>query len=108
MFGVHYLKKLYEKNYHLPQLKENFWGTTLQLFNIKYKFHNNTNLPKYGPSIIVCNHPFGIVDGLIIANEIHAIRKDFKILINEELTAVDHIKIIYCPYNLIIQKNLLK
>ena len=92
MFGVHYLKKLYKKNYHLPQLQENFWGTVLQLFNIKYKFHNNSNLPKYGPSIIVCNHPFGIVDGLIIANEVHAIRKDFKILINEELNAVDHIK----------------
>lgn len=91
-FGDRHLKTIYQKNYHLPNLQENFWGTCLQLFNIKYKFYDRRNLPKYGASIIVCNHPFGILDGLIIANEINNIRKDFKILINDELTAINHIK----------------
>ena len=42
--------------------------------------------------MIICNHPFGIVDGLIISALVAEVREDYKILINEELAEVDHIR----------------
>ena len=42
--------------------------------------------------IIVSNHPFGLLDGLIISSIVSNIRTDYKILINEEITQIDLIK----------------
>ena len=42
--------------------------------------------------MIICNHPFGIADGLIISALVAEVREDYKILINEELAEVNHIK----------------
>ena len=81
LFGFLYLKKLYQKHYNNSELKNNFWNKTLELFNIKYSILNTEKIPKTGPVIIVCNHPFGLVDGLIIADTVSKKRGDYRILI---------------------------
>ena len=64
----------------------------LKILNISYKVDGKINIPSSGPCLIICNHPFGIADGLIISALVAEIRKDYKILINEELAEVDHIR----------------
>lgn len=100
LFGFLYLKKLYQKNYNNSELRNNFWNKTLELFNIKYSILYTEKIPETGPVIIVCNHPFGLVDGLIIADTISKKRKDYRILINDEISQVDLIRPYLFPLKL--------
>ena len=86
-----YIQNLYSKNYNNFNNK-NFWDETLKILNIKYNAQGIQNIPSSGPTILVANHPFGILDGLILSSIVSNIRKDYKILINNELTKIDHIK----------------
>ena len=51
-----------------------------------------SNIPASGPTIIICNHPTGIVDGIIMLQAITKVRQDVKFLGNFLLTRVDPIK----------------
>ncbi|MHC1743908.1 MAG: lysophospholipid acyltransferase family protein [Syntrophobacteraceae bacterium] len=42
-------------------------------------------VPRSGPLVVVSNHPFGAVDGLVLATVLHSIRPDFKIMVNHLL-----------------------
>ncbi len=86
-----YIQDLYNKNYQYLNDK-NFWDEALKILNIKYHVNNIENIPLYGPTIFVANHPFGILDGLILSSIVSNIRDDYKILINNELSKIDHIK----------------
>ena len=108
LFGFSYLKQLYKKNYSNPELKNNFWKKTLEILKIEHTFKDSEHIPRQGPSIIVSNHPFGILDGLIICSEVAKLRKDYRILINEELTAIDHIRDYLFPLRLDMSKDALK
>ena len=49
-------------------------------------------IPKEGPFIAVCNHPFGGWDGIVLYDSIAAIRPDFKILANFILSSIPNLK----------------
>ncbi len=85
--GKRKLEKLY-KNYSLrPNKPQDFWGDVLELMNIKVINKSNVPLciPKKGSLMIIANHPFGIVDGLILCSLVSEIREDFKIMTHETL-----------------------
>ena len=86
------IKSLYKVNYKELKLSNNFWKKTLDILKINYIAENVDNIPKAGSSIIVANHPFGLLDGLIICSIICDIRKDYKILINDEVSQIDQIR----------------
>jgi len=108
VFGFSYLKQLYKKNYSDPELNNNFWKRSLEILKIEHALKNEERIPKQGPCIIVSNHPFGILDGLIICSEVAKLRKDYRVLINEELTAIDHIRDHLFPLRLDMSKNAAK
>ncbi len=86
------IKSLYKINYEELKQSNNFWKKTLDILKINYIAENVDNIPKAGSSIIVANHPFGLLDGLIICSIICDIRKDYKILINDEVSQIDQIR----------------
>ena len=86
------IKSLYKVNYKELKQSNNFWKKTLDILKINYIAENIDNIPKAGSSIIVANHPFGLLDGLIICSIICDIRKDYKILINDEVSQIDQIR----------------
>ncbi len=86
------IKSLYKINYKELKQSNNFWKKTLDILKINYIAENVDNIPKVGSSIIVANHPFGLLDGLIICSIICDIRKDYKILINDEVSQIDQIR----------------
>ncbi len=48
-------------------------------------------IPEKGPVIITANHPHGLVDGMVLAELVGRVRKDYKILTRSLLTDVDQI-----------------
>lgn len=85
--GKKKLEKLY-KNYSLnPQNPQAFWSDILNEMKIKVKNKSNNELiiPKVGSLLIIANHPFGIVDGLILCSLVSKVRSDFKIMTHETL-----------------------
>ena len=84
-------KKKLENLYKQYSLKENdprnFWTDIINIMNIKIinKSENNIEIPEKGSLIIIANHPFGIVDGLILCSIVSKVRSDFKIMTHETL-----------------------
>ena len=105
IFKFKKVRKIYKDNYNDPDFNKNFWAKALKILNISYKVDGKINIPSSGPCLIICNHPFGIADGLIICALVAEVRKDYKILINEELAEVDHIRKYLFPLSFIKTKD---
>ena len=62
----------------------NFWEVMVERYNIKINLIKGTleDIPKKGPVVIVSNHPFGILDGLLLGYILSKTRNDFKIIAN--------------------------
>ncbi len=56
-------------------------------------------IPKTGPLIIVSNHPYGAIDGLIMLKTIGEIRPDIKILTNFLLSYIPNLEDSFFPVN---------
>ena len=87
-----YVKDLYKEKYDELKQTHNFWAKVLEYLKITYSVNSLENIPDKGPVIIVSNHPFGLLDGLIISSIVSNIRNDYRILINQEITQIDLIK----------------
>ena len=74
----------YSKDNNNPQA---FWSDILNVMNIRFKnkSYNKIIIPKNGSLMIIANHPFGIVDGLILCSIVSKVRNDFKIMTHETL-----------------------
>ena len=73
----------YEANPQKP-----FFDYALEGLNIDihYTMNKPQDIPADCPLIVVANHPFGILDGLLMNHILFKSRNDFKILTNEVLT----------------------
>ncbi len=56
-------------------------------------------IPKTGPVIVVANHPFGAIDGLIMLSMIGRIRPDVKVLTNFLLSYIPNLEEEFFPVN---------
>lgn len=44
-----------------------------------------SRIPREGPLVVVANHPFGVIDGIVMGYLISLVRRDFRILVNSVL-----------------------
>lgn len=87
MTGQPRLKRLYLEHRLNPVPDEDFWSAAvrkLQL-NLVYNREKWDAVPKDGPLVIVANHPFGVLDGIVISYLTSRIRPRFKVLTNSVL-----------------------
>ncbi len=56
-------------------------------------------IPKEGAFIVVANHPFGIVDGILLMKTFKKIRPDFLLMANEFLQRLEPINDFFIPVN---------
>lgn len=71
-----------------------FFEAAIRLLDLDVQFSASrlAQIPKDGPLIVVANHPFGVLDGLIISWLISLRRTDFKVLTNSVLDALPEAK----------------
>ena len=94
MTGQPYLKRLYDDHRANPVPGESFWAAALTRLEIKIACNEDAleRLPRKGALVVVANHPFGVLDGLIISYLTSKIRNDFIILTNAVLYQADEIR----------------
>jgi len=77
----------------------NIFNDWLELMNIRLNITEDDmkKIPAVGPLIVVANHPFGGLDGVILASILTKIRQDVKILGNYLLHHVPEIRDLIIP-----------
>ncbi|WP_380052697.1 lysophospholipid acyltransferase family protein [Falsihalocynthiibacter sp. SS001] len=75
-----------------------FWQVMMQRYNVDLRVHGAIDaLPRTGPLVLVANHPYGILDGLVMGHLLAAHRGDFRILANSVFNRADDINRIILP-----------
>ena len=73
---------------------ETFWQAACRKLEITLDYDREKFdlTPKTGPLVVVANHPYGVLDGLVLCYLMHKIRPDFKVLTNSVLTRSPEVK----------------
>jgi putative hemolysin len=73
---------LYRENQKNPIPGESFWQAAVRQLQVipTFKAESLANIPATGPVVIVANHPYGVLDGLVMCWLIEKVRKDFLVL----------------------------
>jgi putative hemolysin len=81
------IKKLYFDYVDDERPSELFWTDALERLNISYNLHNEAmaQIPRNGRLLIVANHPFGVIDGLVLCSMLSKIRDDYRIITHQVL-----------------------
>ena len=97
--GKRKLEKIYKNYSHHKNEPSAFWTDILNLMKIKIinKSKNTLEIPTTGQLMIIANHPFGIVDGLILCSLVSKKRKDFKIMTHETLKFLPQLETFILP-----------
>lgn len=87
--GLSTLDSLYQQD-ALPEDSFEFMQEALARIGTQYQIDHGSldNVPTEGSVLIVANHPFGGIEGIILASLISQVRKDVKVLANELLKRI--------------------
>src|SRR5271166_3548449 len=78
------LKKMYLQNQRFPRPDESFWQAAVRSLALDVRYDHNAlmAIPKTGPVVVVANHPYGVLDGIVISWLVSKVRSDFLVLTN--------------------------
>lgn len=84
------LKRLYAHYREFFAHDVPFFEAAIRLLDLDVRFSASrlAEIPREGPLVVVANHPFGVLDGLIICWLISLRRPDFRVLTNSALDGV--------------------
>jgi putative hemolysin len=71
-----------------------YFATALRGLGVDYDLapEDVAKIPVSGPLVIVANHPFGAVDGLILGDILTQVRPDFRLMANELLHGIPELR----------------
>ena len=78
---------------------ERFVSRTLGALGVTWKVSERdlARIPRSGPCIVVANHPFGGIDGMVLLSMLLGVRKDVKILVNQLLSRIPELASAFVP-----------
>lgn len=79
-------------NKYSESIGVNFLQTLIKEFNLNVIVEGKENLPDNGKCFFVANHPFGIIDGLILTNIVAEKYGTFKAIGNDVFIMIPHLK----------------
>lgn len=110
MTGQPYLRWLYEDHIENPVPGESFWDSAIRRLELKIVVDEKklAAWPKTGPLVVVSNHPFGVLDGVVLCHLVSRVRKDFRVLINSVLYRAEEIRPYLLPIDFAETEEALK
>lgn len=69
---------------NLPESEDQIWERILRSLNVEYEVcpEDLANIPAQGPLVVVANHPYGGIEGVILAALLRSVRRDVKVMAN--------------------------
>jgi putative hemolysin len=82
------LKRMYVHNQRFPRAGETFFEAAVRSLelDVRHDAHALAAVPKTGPVVFVANHPYGVLDGIVMAWLVSQARPDFVVLTHIVLT----------------------
>lgn len=76
-----------------------FWQVIPERFGLSLDVVGGSlkNIPANGPLIVIANHPYGILDGLMMGHLLDAVRGDFRILANSVFRRAEALNRVILP-----------
>ncbi|MEM7615896.1 MAG: acyltransferase, partial [Pseudomonadota bacterium] len=76
-----------------------FWDVITERYALGLELRGGSldNVPKTGPVIVISNHPYGILDGLMMGYILSKTRGDFRILANSVFRKAEDLNRIILP-----------
>ena len=92
------MAKDYEKEVEAGQ---NFWQVIIDRYGIELNVLSGEldKIPKDGPLILIANHPFGILDGMVLGHVLMKTRGDFRILAHRVFRKAEDLDKVILPVN---------
>ncbi|EKE72874.1 MULTISPECIES: lysophospholipid acyltransferase family protein [Roseobacteraceae] len=88
------------KGYNLDVAEgRDFWAVMVERYGLELEVINGAldAIPATGPLIIVANHPYGILDGLMLGHILSVVRGDFRILAHSVFKRAEDIDRVILP-----------
>ncbi|MDB5572770.1 MAG: hypothetical protein JWN93_3953 [Hyphomicrobiales bacterium] len=81
------LKRLYDQHQASGWDGAGFFVTAIRALSLdlRYDAERLAALPRQGPLVVVANHPFGVIDGIVMCALMEKVRPDFRVLTNSVL-----------------------
>jgi putative hemolysin len=92
--GKRKVSKIYRQIVAKDDTGRSFWDRAVEELELQIRIHGNSlnSIPKQGPLLVVANHPFGQIDGLVLGYILEKIRPDFKIVAWDIMNEIDYFK----------------
>jgi putative hemolysin len=76
-----------------------FWSVMKDRYGLSLKVTGGSldNIPESGPLILIANHPYGILDGLMMGHILSRTRGDFRILANQVFRKAEDLNKVVLP-----------
>ncbi len=76
-----------------------FWSVMTDRYGLSLKVTGGSldNIPETGPLILIANHPYGILDGLMMGHILSRTRGDFRILANQVFRKAEDLDKVVLP-----------
>jgi len=93
------LKRLYAEFRDDPRPNESFFDAAIRLLELDVRCDRTElhDVPTSGPVVFVANHPFGVLDGIIVCWLASARRPDLRVLVHSLLCQPPELREIFLP-----------
>ncbi|HRU05543.1 MAG TPA: GNAT family N-acyltransferase [Candidatus Brocadiia bacterium] len=84
LLSIDEVNAAYQRGLRLKSQQDNYFRVALQALNVTYAItaEDLANIPAKGPLVVVANHPFGGIEGIILGDIISRVRSDSRCLGN--------------------------
>ncbi len=110
LLGIRAVRRLYEENRLAGIEAREFSRRVVECLGVDVVVHhaNKTSIPVSGPVLVVCNHPYGGIEAIVLVHELLKVRSDVKVLGNTALRIVRELSDVMIYTNPLVssQRNL--